>query len=205
MFALLLVIGLFLFLTLVGQAVISLLRPYLGLLWSWFSLSHRRAFAPARPAHPAQRVGGIPKETAGPWLTASPWLFVGAVAVLAWRRPKLPWRQLLPFGLLALGYVFYIGWPALRFGFNWILVAATTTWPTTALAAQRFLQHGYYDLPLQTDLEGRDYTQHYWPHATRCSRSGPDQSSASRSMGGLGLGPALPASSRFMPTIGSSR
>jgi hypothetical protein len=30
------------------------------------------------------------------------------------------------------------------------------------LAADRFLHHGYYDLPAQTDLEGRDYTQHYW-------------------------------------------
>ena len=36
MIALLLVVALFLFLTFVGQAVISLLRPRLGVLWSWF-------------------------------------------------------------------------------------------------------------------------------------------------------------------------
>jgi len=30
------------------------------------------------------------------------------------------------------------------------------------LAADRFLHHGYYDLPEQTQLEGRDYSQHYW-------------------------------------------
>ena len=36
MIALLLVIGLFLYLTFVGQAVVSLLKPRLGVLWSWF-------------------------------------------------------------------------------------------------------------------------------------------------------------------------
>jgi len=40
-------------------------------------------------------------------------------AVLAWRRPVLPLRQLKPFLLIASGLV-YIGWPSIRFGFKWI-------------------------------------------------------------------------------------
>ena len=41
------------------------------------------------------------------------------------------------------------------------------------LAAERFLHHGYYELPLQTDLEGRDYSQHYWfMHALQQIRPG---------------------------------
>jgi hypothetical protein len=65
-----------------------------------------------------------------------------------------------------------VGWPSLRFGFNWISYG-NDDMANYCLAAERFLQHGYYDIPLQTDLEGRDYTQHYWfMHALQQIRPG---------------------------------
>src|SRR5436309_2066542 len=117
MIALLLVIGLFLFLTLIGQAVISLLRPRLGVLWSWF-IAPTVGLSVLIVILTRLNVWGIPVRVAGPWLTLG--LFVAAVAILFWRRPKLPWRQLTPFFLIACGYLLYTGWPLLRFGFNWI-------------------------------------------------------------------------------------
>jgi hypothetical protein len=158
MIALLLVLGTFLYLTLVGQAVVSLLRPRLGVLWSWF-IAPTIGLSLLIVLITRLNVWGIPVRVAGPWLTIG--MFVFAVGVLAWRRPKFPWRQLAPFFAIVCVYLLYVGWPALRFGFNWISYG-NDDMANYCLAAERFLDHGYYDLPLQTDLEGRDYTQHYW-------------------------------------------
>lgn len=158
MTALLLVIALFLFLTFVGQAVISLIRPRFGVLWSWF-IAPTVGLAVLVILTTRLNVWGIPVRTFGPWLTLG--LGVFAAAVLAWRRPKFPWRQLWPFLLITFVYLVYTGWPLLRFGYNWVSYA-NDDMANYCLAAERFLDHGYYDLPLQTDLEGRDYAQHYW-------------------------------------------
>jgi hypothetical protein len=158
MLAQLLVISLFLFLALVGQAVISLFRPRLGVLWSWF-LAPTLGLALLIVILTRLNVWGIPVRTAGPWLTVGLAVFAGGV--LWWRRPVLPWRQLLPFVAIACGYLLYTGWPMLRFGFDWISYG-NDDMANYCLAAERFLNHGYYELPLPTDLEGRDYSQHYW-------------------------------------------
>ncbi|WP_404421360.1 hypothetical protein [Nibricoccus sp. IMCC34717] len=158
MFAYLLVVSLFLFLVALGQAVISLFRPRLGILWSWF-------VAPAVGVSllivllTRLNVNHIPVATAGPWLTLG--LAVFTAGVFVWRRPTLPWKQLLPFLIVVCGYLLYTGWPMLRFGFNWISYG-NDDMANYCLAADRFLNHGYYDLPLQTELEGADYAQHYW-------------------------------------------
>ena len=158
MIALLLVLGLFLYLTFIGQAVISLLRPRLGVLWSWF-IAPTIGFAVLILIETRLNVWGYPVAKFGPTLTLA--LAVFAIAVFVWRRPHLPWRQLAPYLLITVGYLIYVGWPALRFGFNWISYG-NDDMANYCLAADRFLQHGYYDLPLQSDLEGRDYAQHYW-------------------------------------------
>ncbi len=169
MLALLLVIGLFLFLTFVGQAVISLLRPRMGLLWSWF-LAPTVGLSLLVVLITHLNVWGIPVSIVGPWLSVG--LLAGSAAVFAWRRPRLPWRQLAPFAGIALAYVFYVGWPALRFGFNWISYG-NDDMANYCLAADRFLHNGYYQIPLQTDLLGRNYSQHYWfMHALQQIRPG---------------------------------
>ena len=154
----LLILSLFVFLTVVGQAVISLLRPRLGILWSWF-LSPTVGLALLIVLMARFNIWGIPVKTFGPWLAAG--LALASAGVLWWRRPVFPWRQLRPFALLTLLFVVYAGWPMFRFGFNWISYG-NDDMANYCLAADRFLQHGYYDLPEQTQLEGRDYSQHYW-------------------------------------------
>ena len=169
MIPLLLVAGLFLYLTAVGQAVISLFKPRIGILWSWFA-SPLVGLSALVIILTRLNVWGIPIRTAGPWTTLV--LLVLAVAVLCWRRPAFPLRQMAPFLLIAAGTLFYVGWPALRFGFNWISYG-NDDMANYCLAAERFLAHGYYDVPLQTDLEGRDYSQHYWfMHALQQIRPG---------------------------------
>ena len=193
MIALLLVLGTFLYLTLVGQAVVSLLRPRLGVLWSWF-IAPTVGLALLIVIITRLNVWGIPIRIAGPWLTIG--MFVFAVGVLIWRRPKLPWRQLAPFFAIVCAYLIYVGWPALRFGFNWISYG-NDDMANYCLAAERFLEHGYYDLPLQTDLEGRDYSQHYWfMHGLQQIRPGSELAIAwVASLTGL------KAHQVFMPTI----
>jgi hypothetical protein len=167
--ALLLVLGLILYLTVVGQAIIALIRPRLGVLRSWF-LSPTVALVVLLLIVTRLSVAGIPVQTSGPWLFFG--LFIAAAGILAWRRPAFPWRQLIPFCIIAVLFVLYVGWPALRFGFNWISYG-NDDMANYVLAAERFLRHGYYELPLQTDLEGRDYSQHYWyMHALQQIRPG---------------------------------
>jgi hypothetical protein len=169
MIPLLLVAGLFIYLSLLGQAVVSLFRPRLGVLWSWF-VAPSVGLSLLLIVITRLNVWGIPVRTAGPWTTLV--LFVLAVAVLAWRRPAFPFRKMAPFLLIALGALVYVGWPALKFGFNWISYG-NDDMANYCLAAERFLAHGYYDVPLQTDLEGRDYAQHYWfMHALQQIRPG---------------------------------
>ena len=193
MIALLLVLGTFLYLTFIGQAVVALLRPRLGVLWSWF-IAPTVGLSLLIVLITRLNVWGIPVRVAGPWLTLG--LFVAAAGIFIWRRPKLPWRQLTPFFGIVCVYLLYVGWPAVRFGFNWISYG-NDDMANYCLAAERFLNHGYYDLPLQTDLEGRNYTQHYWfMHGLQQIRPGSELAVAwVASLTGL------KAHQTFMPTI----
>lgn len=154
----LLVLALFVFFTVVGQAVVSLFRPRLGILWSWF-ISPTIGLATLIVTMTRLNIWGIPVKTFGPWLALG--LLVASAAILWWRKPKLPWRELWKFAALATLFVVYAGWPMFKFGFNWISYG-NDDMANYCLAADRFLHHGYYDLPEQTHLEGRDYTEHYW-------------------------------------------
>jgi hypothetical protein len=154
----LLVLALFVFLTVVGQAVVSLFRPRLGILWSWF-ISPTIGLATVIVVMTRLNIWGLPVKSFGPWLAIG--LLAAAAAVLWWRRPKFPVRQLWKFAALAVLFVIYASWPMFKFGFNWISYG-NDDMANYCLAADRFLHHGYYELPEQTHLEGRDYTQHYW-------------------------------------------
>jgi len=169
MIPLLLVAGLFVYLSLVGQAVVSLFKPRIGVLWSWF-VAPAIGLSLLLVILTRLNVWGMPVRTAGPLTTLV--LFVFAVGVLVWRKPYFPLRKMAPFLWIAAGALIYVGWPSLRFGFNWISYG-NDDMANYCLAAERFLRHGYYDIPLQTDLAGRDYSQHYWfMHALQQIRPG---------------------------------
>src|ERR1017187_11023345 len=94
MIPLLLVAALLLYLTLIGQAVISLFKPRIGVLWGWF-VAPTVGLSLLLIVITRLSVWGIPIRTAGPWCTIA--LLVFSLGVLAWRRPVLPLRQLKPF------------------------------------------------------------------------------------------------------------
>ena len=90
MIPLLLVAGAFLYLTLIGRAVVSLFKPRIGVVWSGF-VAPTVGLSTLLIVITRLNVWGLPIRTAGPWTTIV--LFVLAVAILAWRRPVLPWSS----------------------------------------------------------------------------------------------------------------
>jgi hypothetical protein len=120
-----------------------------------------------------------------------------SVVRLALRRPPWPWRALLAPVAILMVAAGLVGWPMARFGFDWISFA-NDDMANYALAAQRFLQHGYRDLPdLATYLSGQNYSLAYWyMHVAAGARPGPELMLASL-WGATGLN----AHQIFMPTI----
>lgn len=148
----------FVYWTVLGRAVVSLAYPRLGALRAWL-------VAPALGVSVLLlglmvfNQAGIPIRTFATPLTIV--LGVAAVGVIAWRRPVTPWRTLAPFLLAALVSCLWTGWPALQTGFNWISYA-NDDMANYCLAAQRFMDHGFYSVPTHADLAGRDYAAYYF-------------------------------------------
>ena len=165
----LLILGLFVFFTVVGQALLSGLKVRFGVLWSWFLAPTMGMSVTMLLATEGSKLGH-PIRSVGPWVAIG--LAVASVAVLLWRRPKLPCRQLRPFAILLVLYLVYAGWPMFKFGFKWISYG-NDDMANYTLGAERFLNNSYYFLPEQTELEGRDYSQHFWfMHALQQIRPG---------------------------------
>ncbi len=165
----LLILGLFAFFTVVGQAVLSGLKVRFGVLWGWF-------LAPTLGMGITVLVinffskWGQPVRAVGPAATIV--LALVSVAVFIWRRPVFPFRKLLPFFAVLLLFLVYTGWPMFRFGFKWVSYG-NDDMANYTLAAERFLNNSYYFLPEQTQLEGTDYSQHFWfMHALQQIRPG---------------------------------
>jgi hypothetical protein len=163
------ILGVFLFFTLLGQAIVSGLKVRFGVLWSWF-IAPTLGMGLTVLAINAASKWGYSVRVAGPWVTVG--LGVVALGILIWRRPVFPWRQLLPFYGLLIAYLIYTGWPMFRFGYNWVSYG-NDDMANYTLAAERFLNNAYYYLPTQTELEGTDYSQHFWfMHALQQIRPG---------------------------------
>jgi hypothetical protein len=105
---------------------------------------------------------GIPVGRFGRPLTVG--LFLGALALL-WlsrRKPLIPWRKAAPFAVLLVVAFLLSASPMFEFGSNW-LSYGNNDMANYVLAAHRFLDFGYFDVP-NPDVfaENRDATLHYW-------------------------------------------
>lgn len=169
MLSFLLIVGLFVFFTAVGQAVLSALKVRFGVLWSWF-LSPTLGMGITVLCVNAFSKWGFPIRATGPWITLI--LALASAGVFVWRKPAFPWRKLLPFLAILGFFLVYTGWPIFKFGFKWISYG-NDDMANYTLAAERFLNNSYYFLPEQTELEGKDYSQHFWfMHALQQIRPG---------------------------------
>lgn len=165
----LLILGIFVFFTIVGKAVLTALKVRFGVLWSWL-LAPTLGMGMTVLAVNAFSKWGQPVKATGPGITIA--LAIAAIAILVWRRPAFPWRALLPIYAVLLVFVIYTGTPMFKFGFNWISYG-NDDMSNYTLAAERFLNDAYYFLPSQTELQGTDYSQHFWfMHALQQIRPG---------------------------------
>ncbi len=148
----------FVYWAVVGRAVTALVYPRFGVLRSWL-VAPALGLAVVLLGLMAFNQAGIPiGRFALPFTLL---LGLCAIAVLSWRRPPLPARQLTPFVAASVFALFWAGWPALESGFNWISYA-NDDMANYCLAAQRFLDHGFYDVPTMAELAGRDYSSYYY-------------------------------------------
>ena len=149
---------LFAFWTLVGQAVLAVLKLRLGLLRAWL-LAPSVGLAVVILVLMVGNQAGWP---IGKFAWPMTLVLAGAAAVvLVWRRPCLPWRALAPFAVVALFSLLWTGWPALQYGFNW-LSYVNDDFTNYCLSAERFKDAGFWKLPTMTELAGTDQAQYYW-------------------------------------------
>jgi hypothetical protein len=83
------------------------------------------------------------------------------VAAWIWRRPAWTRRELM-FIVPAVAALLLIGFPTLRFGFDWV-ANANDDWANYNLRAIRLLNNGFYQEPsIEAMRAGRDYPGFFW-------------------------------------------
>ena len=150
--------GFFLFLTVLGRATLALCSWRGGILRSWL-LAPATGLATAVLCIMVLNQAGLPvRAFAGPMTWG---LGLGSLGIFLWRRPVFPARALAPFFALAAFVLLWTGWPALRFGFNW-LSYVNDDFVNYCFAAERFKDFGFWRVPTSEELAGRDWSQYYW-------------------------------------------
>ncbi|HEY9642528.1 MAG TPA: hypothetical protein V6C57_18730, partial [Coleofasciculaceae cyanobacterium] len=152
-------IALFGFWAVVGHAVLALLDRQDNLL-------RRMLLAPVvglattlLPLFWLSRLG-LPVKTFGAALTI--WLLAISVGGLLRLRPKLPWREYLPFIGIFLVALLLTGRPMLEFGFDWVSYA-NDDMANYCLAAQRLLNYSFFSVPnADRIMGGKDYSLFFW-------------------------------------------
>ncbi len=159
MYALLLTVSIFLYLSIVGFAIqtlcsqrqrifqLSLLSPSIGLaavLLPVFFLSR----------------GGLPVVKYATYLLLTITVLVALILIVKIRTN--PFLKLQKSAVILIVGLMLISWPMLKFDFSWVSYA-NDDMANYSLGAARFLAHGFFDPPNLNNLyDGRDYTQAYW-------------------------------------------
>ncbi|HVX57712.1 MAG TPA: hypothetical protein VHA37_08335, partial [Candidatus Saccharimonadales bacterium] len=183
----------FLYWVLLGRAVISLVYSRIGVLRGWL-LAPGIGLSVLLLGLMVFNQAGVPIKAFAMPLTMI--LGVVALGVVGWKRPLAPTRKLLPyFAAVALSCL-WTGWPALETGWNWISYA-NDDMANYCLAAQRFMDHGFYAVPTRAELAGRDYASYYFfMHVADMMRFGAEHLVA----WGASVG-RVQATQAFMPLI----
>jgi len=146
------------FWALVGQGLLAGVRARLGALRSWLLAPACGLAVQVLLVAIGNQMGWPVQDFARPLAVA---LLAAAVAVLWWRRPEFPGRALLPFAGAAILFLLWAGWPAFRYGFNWISYV-NDDFTNYVQSAQRMQHFGYFRVPTLAELSGTDYPQYFW-------------------------------------------
>ncbi|QKJ03469.1 hypothetical protein [Yersinia mollaretii] len=159
MSAFLFTLGIFAFWAMLGYAVITVFQPRLRILQG-ILISPAVGIAVTVLAVFFINRAGIPVKDFGRWLLIS--FAVISIIVFVIKRPIFPFKKLLPFIGILLAALILNAWPMFSYGFNWASFA-NDDMANYALAAQRFLNHGFFEQPNFDDLlAGKDYSLMYW-------------------------------------------
>lgn len=182
MLAFLLCLGLFVLWTASGYALLRLLDPTRNRLQRLFLAPPFGVVLTVIPVFVFNRFG-IPCSKLG--IPIAIGLTLMAIFGIIWdhRRPPvgvLPmssrgrvWLRYLPFAVILLGALVLSGRPMFSYGFDWLSYCNDDMMNYT-LAAQRFLHHGFFELPTADSLaKGLDISQNFWfMHARDGQRPG---------------------------------
>lgn len=168
--AFLFTLALFAFWALLGFATLSVFNPRLRVLQTALISPAVGIAVTILPVFFINRLG-IPVKEFGAILL--PTLAVLAVATLAVKRPIFPLKRLLPFIVILVAALFLAARPMFSYGFDWVSFS-NDDMANYCLAAQRFLNHGFFEKPNLEDLfNGKDYSLAYWfMHVAGGVRSG---------------------------------
>jgi hypothetical protein len=187
-------IALFLFWQLLGYAVLWALRSRRNLLQNLLLAPAVGVASTLLPLLWLSRLG-LPVRHFGLLLGLA--LLILAVCLLRRSRAVVPLRRFIPFVGVFLLALFLTGRPMLEFGFAWVSYA-NDDMINYVLSAQRFLEHGFLDMPDAEAIQGnRDMTLVFWlAHVIAGVRAGSELLLAwAMSLSGLN-GPQT-----FMPVI----
>lgn len=161
---------LFAFWGMVGFALVALLHTQRNLLQNALLAPVAGVAATVIPIFLLNRAG-LPVARFGVTLAGA--LLLLSVLLIWQLRPLVPLRQYVPFAGVFMLALLMTGWPMLEFGFDWVSYG-NDDMANYVLAAHRFLNHGFMDIPnLEDLLLGRDYSLSYWfMHAVRGVRPG---------------------------------
>ncbi|MBE34326.1 MAG: hypothetical protein CMI16_01980 [Opitutaceae bacterium] len=157
MLPLLLTLVLFGHFTLTGQVLQILLGLRCGRTRSWL-------LAPTFGMAALSLLGMLLNQAGLPFDSFAHWLFAATsvigIGILIWKR------ICAPIGLgktvtILLAVLLLSGWPLLIYGWTWVGYG-NDDMTNYCLGAERFLHHGFYDVPQPVDLDGKDYPQLYW-------------------------------------------
>ncbi len=168
--AFLFTLALFAFWGLIGFATISVFPPRLRLIQSVLISPAIGVAITILPVFFINRAG-LPVKDFGRILLPS----LAALAVLALflKKPFFPYKRLLPFLGIVLVALLLAARPMFSYGFDWVSFA-NDDMANYCLAAQRFLNNGFFDPPnLAALYSGKDYSLVYWfMHVSAGVRSG---------------------------------
>lgn len=168
--AFLFTLALFSFWGLIGFAALSVFTPRVRVIQGVLLSPALGIATTILPVFFINRLG-VPVKDFGAFLL--PLLALTAVVVLAVTRPIFPVKRLLPHGGILVAALALAARPMFSYGFDW-LSFSNDDMANYCLAAQRFLNHGFFDQPNLNDLfAGKDYSLAYWfMHAAGGVRSG---------------------------------